>query len=155
MFVAGRFRALGQRSSIRRLIGSGLIGAIIGAVVAALVVGNMLSDSDPVIERVVEREITTANVAAVTQSGAQALEVADIAAEVTPSVVRVEVLRYGQVTGTGSGVIFRDDGHLITNTHVVDSGDSFQIVLADGAVPNVELVGMWIGERCSRAPTLG
>ena len=47
-------RALGRRSSIRRLIGSGLIGAIIGAVVAALVVGNMLSDSDPVIERVVE-----------------------------------------------------------------------------------------------------
>ena len=72
----------------------------------------------------------------------RALEVADIAAEVTPSVVRVEVLRYGQVTGTGSGVIFRDDGHLITNTHVVDSGDSFQIVLADGAVLNVELVGM-------------
>ena len=141
-YLAPDARALGQRSSIRRLIGSGLIGAIIGAVVAALVVGNMLSDSEPVIERVVEREITTANVAAVTQSGARAVEVADIAAEVTPSVVRVEVLRYGQVTGTGSGVIFRDDGHLITNTHVVDSGDSFQIVLADGAVFNVELVGM-------------
>ena len=61
---------------------------------------------------------------------------------VTPSVVRVEVLRYGQVTGTGSGVIFRDDGHLITNTHVVDSGDSFQIVLADGTIFDVELVGM-------------
>jgi serine protease Do len=33
--------------------------------------------------------------------------------------------------GTGSGVIIRKDGYIITNNHVVDSGDEIQVTLSD------------------------
>ena len=141
-YLAPDAKDLKRTSGTRRLVGAGMVGAVLGAAVAALVVATMLPTSPQVVERIVEREITAANISAVARSGDGPLPVADIAAMVTPSVVRVEVLQYGRVVGSGSGVIFRDDGHLITNTHVVDGGDSFQMVLAEGTVFEAELVGM-------------
>ena len=128
--------------SNRRLLGAGLTGVVIGAVVAALVVGFIFQPSPQVVERIIEREITTANVSsAVLPADDGSWSVADIAAKVTPSVVRVEVLRYDRVIGSGSGVIFQDDGHLITNAHVVEDGDSFRVVLSGGNTFEVGLVG--------------
>ncbi|MCS5674867.1 MAG: S1C family serine protease [Acidimicrobiales bacterium] len=131
-----------RSSNIRRLIGVGLVGVVVGAAVAALVVGLIFQPSPQVVERIIEREITTSNVSAVTRAtDGGSWSVADIAAMVTPSVVRIEVLQYGRVIGSGSGVIFRDDGHLITNAHVVEDGDSFRMVLAEGETFQVDLVG--------------
>ncbi|HAX04433.1 MAG TPA: hypothetical protein DCX77_02060 [Acidimicrobiaceae bacterium] len=132
----------GRPASKRGLFGAGLIGAAVGGVVAALIVGVIFSSSPQVVERVVEREITTANISASGVANTGLLSVVDIAAKVTPSVVRVEVLQYGRVIGSGSGVIFRDDGHLITNTHVVERGDNFRMILADGTVFEADLVGV-------------
>ena len=50
-------------------------------------------------------------------------------------------MQYGRVIGSGSGVIFRDAGHLITNTHVIENAAAYQIVLADGTVFEADLVG--------------
>jgi S1-C subfamily serine protease len=62
--------------------------------------------------------------------------VAAVAAAVSPSVVRVDVTsgggRFGVSTGTGSGVIYRSDGYVITNAHVVDGASSVEVVLSTG-----------------------
>lgn len=131
-----------RSSNNRRLMGAGLVGVVVGAAVAALVVGLIFQPSTQVVERIIEREIATANVSAVTSAAENgSWSVADIAAKVTPSVVRVEVLRHNRVISSGSGVIFRDDGHLITNAHVVTDGDSFRVVLSEGKTLEVALVG--------------
>lgn len=45
-------------------------------------------------------------------------------------------------TGTGSGFVFTEDGHIITNNHVVENATSIQIGFPDGRVyDNVEIVG--------------
>ncbi len=64
---------------------------------------------------------------------------------VIPSVVTVEITgtvlgETGRI-GSGSGVVFDDEGHIITNDHVVAAGDSYQVVLADGRVYPAELIG--------------
>ena len=140
-YVAPGSGQSGRLSGRRGVIGAGVVGAIVGATVAALVIGVVFQSSPQVVERIVEREIATANVSASGTRTAGSFTVADIAAEVTPSVVRVEVVQYGRVIGSGSGVIFRDDGHLITNTHVIENADAYQIVLADGTVFEADLVG--------------
>jgi S1-C subfamily serine protease len=62
-----------------------------------------------------------------------------IAEAVSPAIARVEVS--GEQRSTGSGVLFRDDGHLLTNAHVVEGGGSITVVLADGSEHRGRLVG--------------
>lgn len=54
-------------------------------------------------------------------------QVPQVAAELGPSVVTVQV-----EGGTGSGVIYREDGLILTNEHVVRGRDRVQVVFADG-----------------------
>jgi S1-C subfamily serine protease len=70
-----------------------------------------------------------------------------VAEAVTPSVVRVDIpLDAVQgVTGArpslGSGVIYRSDGYILTNEHVVRGSDQVRVRLANGDVLNAEVVG--------------
>jgi len=43
--------------------------------------------------------------------------------------------------GLGSGVIVRNDGHIITNNHVVEGADNLRVRMHDGAVYDAEVVG--------------
>ncbi|HSJ43078.1 MAG TPA: trypsin-like peptidase domain-containing protein [Euzebyales bacterium] len=63
--------------------------------------------------------------------------VPEIARTVLPSVAQVEL---GQ--GSGSAVIYRADGYVVTNNHVVAQADSnVQVILADGRRRDAEVVG--------------
>jgi S1-C subfamily serine protease len=53
--------------------------------------------------------------------------VAAVAAAVGPSVVQLTT-----GTGTGSGVIYHQDGYILTAAHVVDGSNTVQVGLADG-----------------------
>lgn len=74
--------------------------------------------------------------------------VARIAAQVGPSVVQVNVeavqlTPFGaqEAQGLGSGVIYRRDGYIITNNHVVEGASSVNVAFADGSTEQGEVVG--------------
>ena len=43
--------------------------------------------------------------------------------------------------GAGTGFIIDEEGHIVTNWHVVTGGDSFAVVLRDGTQVDAELIG--------------
>lgn len=70
----------------------------------------------------------------------------DIAALVEPSVVHISVERSPGTdprTGlsSGSGWIYDDRGHIVTNHHVVSEGSRIQVQLVDGEIRTALLVG--------------
>jgi len=110
-------------------LAAGLAGAVLAVASVALVNGL-----GPVTERVVER-VPVSQPVGLTGPSSPAPGVPAIASAVGPSVVRLEVAT-GAGTATGSGVVLRDDGTILTNAHVVDGATGLVIVLADGtAVP--------------------
>ena len=91
-----------------------------------------------------------------------------VASLVTPHVAAIEMTaarRNGQVrVGSGSAVLFTEDGYMLTNAHVVSGIKSGRAVFADGTQTDVELVGadplsdlaIVHGRRSTAAPaTLG
>src|SRR3954470_1242459 len=75
-------------------------------------------------------------------SGADALDaysavVTRVAAELTP---RVAALRVGR-GGTGSGVVFTDDGYVLTNAHVVAGAAGGTAAFSDGTSAPFRLIG--------------
>lgn len=74
--------------------------------------------------------------------------VARVAAQVSPSVVQVNVEAVQQTPlgrqrgeGLGSGVIYREDGYVITNSHVVEGAEEVTVAFADGTTEAAEVVG--------------
>jgi 2-alkenal reductase len=43
--------------------------------------------------------------------------------------------------GSGSGFIISNDGHVVTNNHVVEGGDQFSVIYADGTKVDAKLIG--------------
>jgi putative serine protease PepD len=116
----------------------GLISGVIGALLAsgiAVVAGNARRPV-PRVERVVERHAVTLPAAGHAQPGT----VAGVAEQVRPAIVELIVDR-GRSRSTGSGVIFRDDGHILTNDHVVEGAASLTVVLSDGRHREGRVVG--------------
>lgn len=66
--------------------------------------------------------------------------IADVAAAVLPGVVSVEVRGQG-ATGTGSGFVLDDQGHVLTNAHVVSRGGTVQLAFSDGRRVPATVVG--------------
>lgn len=78
------------------------------------------------------------------------MDAVDVVQRVSPAVVTVyneQTGAFGQeqenpeTAGIGTGFIIDDEGRLVTNWHVVEGGDDFSILLADGQQRDAELVG--------------
>jgi 2-alkenal reductase len=87
---------------------------------------------------------------ATVESGLQAglsaqpdLETALIAVyqKVNPSVVFIVVEAGGVELNSGSGFVYDALGHIITNNHVVENGDGFEVAFSDGSRRRAALVG--------------
>jgi serine protease Do len=74
--------------------------------------------------------------------------VARVASVLSPSVVQINVsgiekTPFGaqQQEGMGSGVIYRSDGYIVTNNHVVEGSRDVEVAFADGTTERGEIVG--------------
>ncbi|MGB3684906.1 MAG: trypsin-like peptidase domain-containing protein [Ornithinimicrobium sp.] len=63
-----------------------------------------------------------------------------VADQVAPSVVSIQVLT-ANGGGEGSGVVWDDAGHIVTNAHVVDGGQEVRVTLNDGRSYPAEITG--------------
>jgi S1-C subfamily serine protease len=74
--------------------------------------------------------------------GDEPSRVAAVAAAVLPTVVKITVggPDVGRA-GEGSGVIYRSDGYMITNNHVIASGGALEVMFADRTRVAGQLVG--------------
>jgi serine protease Do len=84
-------------------------------------------------ERTIIREVVEKPVIAPLEEN----RVAAIAEQAIPSVVHVKVGQTGVdgrflTSGSGSGVVYRDTGYIVTNNHVVEIGPEVQITFPDG-----------------------
>jgi 2-alkenal reductase len=64
---------------------------------------------------------------------------------VNPAVVNIDVSAQAGTTladfGSGSGFIIDDQGHIVTNNHVVQDADSIRVTFAGGSVAQAQLLG--------------
>ncbi|MDP8959678.1 MAG: S1C family serine protease [Actinomycetota bacterium] len=144
----------GQRSQKRRSwatvlvpFASGLLGVALG--IGALFAADVLPAPPPV--TVVRPEVTRTEVVR-TEPGFRTAT--QIAQQVIPSIVEVrlvspgggeedDILNNQAIAGSGSGVVFRADGYVVTNQHVVGALDDarLQVIFADGRIYPAEAVG--------------
>jgi S1-C subfamily serine protease len=126
--------------------GRGLLAVVIAALVGALAAtGVTLALTDQA------GPATSAPQIEVEGEGGEVVPA--VAQAVTPSVVSIDVLGGqgeaggvplgpgGPQAGLGSGVIYRSDGYILTNHHVVENADALRVRLSSGDVMDAELVG--------------
>jgi putative serine protease PepD len=115
---------------------SGLISSLLTTGLIALAGGF---EDRTVTHRSVEREAALPVSTSRTGTGSNA-NIVDIAERVRPAIVQIEV-EGNNLKGSGSGVLLRSDGHVLTNQHVIDGADKITIVMADGHEYPGKLVG--------------
>jgi len=67
-------------------------------------------------------------------------------ARINPSVVNITVyqLQGGTMTaiGQGSGFLYDEDRHIVTNAHVVQDADQLEVTFSDGLITSADIVGL-------------
>jgi S1-C subfamily serine protease len=75
-----------------------------------------------------------------TQNSRDTTQIEQIAERIRPSIVQVQVVS-DTGKGSGSGVLFRSDGHILTSRHVIDGAKSINVVMADGHEAAAKVIG--------------
>jgi S1-C subfamily serine protease len=115
-----------------------IAGAVtVGAVVGVLALAGVLDDdTEPPV-----RAATTPRPTPAPSSGA-ALDVADLYTRVQAGVVFVQAGASLGQGATGSGFVIDDEGHIITNDHVVEGSNQFRVRFGENGEPiEAELLG--------------
>jgi S1-C subfamily serine protease len=121
---------------------------IVGVLLAAWTVPSLLRLADHErVERVADEAAERLSKSTVLLEYNGALR--DIAAATEPSVVHVSVaaevrgrLGMREYTQSGSGWIWDEEGHIVTNAHVVDGASALEVQLNDGSLRQARLLGM-------------
>ena len=149
--VATPASAGGRRGRVLIPMVSAFLGAILALVAVAGVGGLDLFDQSVAttttlaVDQAAEA-ITPASTGSTTlrlrEANVDAVAVGEV---VIPSIVSVQIGRSGPTgfseIGSGSGVVYDTEGHIITNDHVATGGSVYQVVFADGRVYEASLVG--------------
>jgi S1-C subfamily serine protease len=120
-----------------------LLIAAVGALGAGVVAGPALLLAFRVAEVAPADDPAPADVAPSPAPGSapsDASPISAIARQVAPSVARVDV-QTPTGAGSGSAVVYRADGVLVTNAHVVGASDQVRVTLPDGQRLDAEVVG--------------
>ncbi len=139
----------------RRGIGTGLVVALLtaalvvgglaglaGAAVLGLVDGGSSTRSSPASAAPASTSSTPSAAVDAGSSGAPQ-SVQQVAAEVLPSVVKINVTN-SQEQGSGSGIVISADGEILTNNHVAsvaEQGGSMTVGFNDGTTKKATIVG--------------
>lgn len=122
-----------------------LLSAMVGAATAAGVVFALDEDAPPATTVVASPSPTTPTTPTTVVAAGDAFSAADVAARVLPSIVTVEV---ATTTGTefvadatGSGVVWDDDGLIVTNHHVVEDAVAVRVAFLGGRTYQATVVG--------------
>ncbi len=149
--VATPAPAGGRRGRVLIPMVSAFLGAILALAAVAGVGGVDLLDQSAATTTTVPVDqaaeaITPASTGSTTlrlrEANVDAVAVGEV---VIPSIVSVQIGRSGPTgfseIGSGSGVVYDTEGHIITNDHVATGGSVYQVVFADGRVYEASLVG--------------
>ena len=115
---------------------AGVIGALLTAGLIAAA-GGFTTRVQPV--RSIER--VAAPVGITTAKSLDSDSIVSVAQRLRPSIVEVRADGGDGTKVSGSGVVFRDDGHILTNRHVVDGASNVTVVSADGRTLDADVVG--------------
>ena len=112
-----------------------LAGAVtVGAVVAALAVGGLIDDDAPsssTSAAAPSPPTASNNNSSDDEKGGAPADISELYKRVSPGVVFIQA---GQ-TGTGSGFVLDKEGHIVTNDHVVEGSNQFQVVIGGNPEP--------------------
>jgi putative serine protease PepD len=111
-----------------------MVGAALSLGILVVAGGLQHPGAERVVERVADRPIFDVR---------EPEGVAQLAVAVAPAIV---ALRASTPSGDrfGSGVVFRSDGHVLTNHHLVDGATSIELTAADGR--------SWVAHRAGSDP---
>ncbi|WP_052664155.1 S1C family serine protease [Nitriliruptor alkaliphilus] len=122
---------------------AGIVGGLVGALLGGGLVAAVVQDDGP------GPLGGSASAPSITVNGEAGNVVPAVAEAVTPSVVRIDIPQSAVATGPlgapgpalGSGVIYRSDGYILTNNHVVGEAETVTVRLASGDVLEAEVIG--------------
>lgn len=144
-------RASSNDRSFRGTIGPSLIVLLVGLAVligGPSLIRTLASARETATIELATDELATSNPLLAFNSATRAL-----AQKVGPSVVHVSTRatlrgadgarapRGGFYTSSGSGWVFDDTGHIITNAHVVASADEIEVQLSSGEIRSAQFIG--------------
>lgn len=125
------------------VVGGGIMGGLVGMYVAR---SNPPQVAAPVPQEI--KAVSPGQAPAVQNLTVNTTtELIDTVRKVEPAVVTVVTNESvgnsfgGTVQASGSGVIISQDGHIITNNHVVEGGSSVAVIYSDGTRVNASVVG--------------
>lgn len=128
-------RGIGRKT----LIGGMLVAALVGAGTYGVV--DMATGSD----NVLTSSTQGASTELIVNNEDSVNAITGAAAKASPSVVTISSVS-GSQSGSGSGIILDDQGHILTNTHVVTldgqtNDPTLEVQLSDGTVTSATVVG--------------
>ncbi len=134
----------------------GGVSALCGAAVGGVVIYQYVRQGQAALQSA-PTQSTIEAVPANSQTQSLAVNTTDVETAITtavqnvgPAVVTVVATIPGQrtffgptgdSTSTGSGIFISSDGYILTNNHVIEGGQAFQVVFADGSQHDASLVG--------------
>jgi S1-C subfamily serine protease len=133
--------AMHRSSRLTNVFFTFLGAASVGLVIAVLAIAGVFDQPERIV-REVPRESGTP-VSQPREAGAPG-SVSDIYAKTAPGVAFIAAEGAGgTVGGTGSGFLIDGQGHVVTNEHVVESGERFTVRFGEDGEPlSAKLVGM-------------
>lgn len=122
-------------------IAMGIIGGVLlGTGLTFAILGYMGIFEEPTPPTIPPAPTLTVPSAAPPPTFTDEVSAAAVAARVAPSTVAVEIDSF-LVAGSGSGVVYGEDGYIITNDHVVTGADEISVVFSDGGRFPATVVG--------------
>jgi putative serine protease PepD len=123
-----------QRTGLARAVGVATLVAVLAGGAAGLAAAGLGGQAEQ------PAAVVRAPANPLAAAGSGAGDLSEVAAEVLPSVVSVQVERGGRRAG-GSGFVIDAGGHILTNSHVVGAGGDVSVVLRDGRRLPATVVG--------------